>query len=67
MEILVSVVRFIGTLNIFLVSFSLTALFDKKKKETDSVQMSRSDEGLTLQTSAFSLFTVANLRFRLSC
>ena len=66
MEILVSVVRFIGTLNIFLVSFSLTALFDKKK-ETDSVQMSRSDEGLTLQTSAFSLFTVANLRFRLSC
>ena len=66
MEILVSVIRFIGTLNIFLVSFSLTALFDKKKG-TDSVQMSRSDEGLTLQTSAFSLFTVANLRFRLSC
>ena len=29
--------------------------------------MSRSDEGLTLETSAFSLFTVANLRFRLSC
>ena len=66
MEILVSVIRFIGTLNIFLVSFSLTALFDKKK-ETDSVQMSRSDEGLMLETSAFSLFTVANLRFRLSC
>ena len=66
MEILVSVIQFIGTLNIFLVSFSLTALFDKKK-ETDSVQMSRSDEGLTLETSAFSLFTVANLRFRLSC
>ena len=66
MEILVSVIRFFGTLNIFLVSFSLTALFDKKK-ETDSVQMSRSDEGLTLETSAFSLFTVANLRFRLSC
>ena len=66
MEILVSVIRFIGTLNIFLVSFSLTALFDKKK-ETDSVQMSRSDEGLTLETSGFSLFTVANLRFQLSC
>ena len=66
MEILVSVIRFIGTLNIFLVSFSLIALFDKKK-EPDSVQMSRSDEGLTLETSAFSLFTVANLRFRLSC
>ena len=66
MEILVSVIRFIGTLNIFLVSFSLTALFDKKK-ETDSVQMSRSDEGPSLETSAFSLFTVANLRFRLSC
>ena len=29
--------------------------------------MSRSDEGLTLETSAFSLITVANLRFRLSC
>ena len=29
--------------------------------------MSRSDEGLMLETSAFSLFTVANLRFRLSC
>ena len=27
----------------------------------------RSDEGLTLETSAFKLFTVANLRFQLSC
>ena len=27
----------------------------------------RSDEGLTLETSAFLLFTVANLRFQLSC
>ena len=27
----------------------------------------RSDEGLTLKKSAFKLFTVANLRFRLSC
>ena len=26
-----------------------------------------SDEGLTLETSAFKLFTVANLRFQLSC
>ena len=26
----------------------------------------RSDEGLTLETSAFKLFTVANLRFQLS-
>ena len=26
-----------------------------------------SDEGLTLETSAFSPFTVANLRFQLSC
>ena len=27
----------------------------------------RSDEGLTLETSAFLLFTVANLRFQPSC
>ena len=27
----------------------------------------RSDEGLTLETSAFLPFTVANLRFQLSC
>ena len=27
----------------------------------------RSDEGLMLETSAFLLFTVANLRFQLSC
>ena len=27
----------------------------------------RSDEGLTLETSAFLHFTVANLRFKLSC
>ena len=27
----------------------------------------RSDEGLTLETSAFLSFTVANLRFKLSC
>ena len=27
----------------------------------------RFDEGLTLETSAFLLFTVANLRFQLSC
>ena len=26
--------------------------------------MNRSDEGLTLETSAFSLFTAANLRFQ---
>ena len=26
-----------------------------------------SDEGLTLETSAFKLFTVANLRFQFSC
>ena len=29
--------------------------------------MDRSDEGLTLETSAFLLFTVANLRFQPSC
>ena len=29
--------------------------------------MYRSDEGLTLETSAFLLFTVANLRFQPSC
>ena len=27
----------------------------------------RSDEGLSLQTLAFKLFTVANLRYQLSC
>ena len=30
-------------------------------------QSDRSDEGLTLETSAFLLFTVANLRFQPSC
>ena len=29
--------------------------------------LNRSDEGLTLETSAFLLFTVANLRFQPSC
>ena len=32
-----------------------------------SPSSNRSDEGLTLETSAFLLFTVANLRFQLSC
>ena len=32
-----------------------------------SIQIYRSDEGLTLETSAFLPFTVANLHFRLSC
>ena len=27
----------------------------------------RDDEGLTLETPAFSLFTIANLHFQLSC
>ena len=31
-----------------------------------SEEDNRSDEGLTLETSAFKLFTVANLRFQLS-
>ena len=32
-----------------------------------SERLEGSDEGLTLETSAFLLFTVANLRFQLSC
>ena len=40
-----------------------------KKADVSSVSPSldRFDEGLTLQTSAFSLFTVANFCFQLSC
>ena len=40
-----------------------------EKAEVSSVSPSldRSDEGLTLETSAFSLFMVANLCFQLSC
>ena len=41
-------------------------------KENDNqldfgMKPNRSDEGLTLETSAFLLFTVANLRFQPSC
>ena len=32
-----------------------------------NLDLDRSDEGLTLETSAFLLFTVANLRFQPSC
>ena len=55
-------------------------LFSRHHISTDSVahclhinlhtthnSSSRSDEGLTLKLSAFALFTVANLRFQLSC
>ena len=35
--------------------------------ELNYYQFNRSDEGLTLETSAFLLFTVANLRFQPSC
>ena len=38
-----------------------------KSLKTDVRMSNRSDEGLTLETSAFKLFTVANLRFQLSC
>ena len=34
---------------------------------TVRLKINRSDEGLTLETSAFLLFTVANLRFQPSC
>ena len=34
---------------------------------TARLSTNRSDEGLTLETSAFLPFTVANLRFQLSC
>ena len=33
----------------------------------DNLAANRSDEGLTLETSAFLPFTVANLRFQPSC
>ena len=36
-------------------------------KQVVSPSSERSDEGLTLETSAFLPFTVANLRFQLSC
>ena len=45
----------------------------KKRKMSPSQQtqtaqkINRSDEGLTLETSAFLPFTVANLRFQPSC
>ena len=35
--------------------------------ERHNIYIYRSDEGLTLETSAFLLFTVANLRFQPSC
>ena len=35
--------------------------------EKTGINSNRSDEGLTLETSAFKLFTVTNLRFQLSC
>ena len=38
-----------------------------KSVKTDVRMSNRSDEGLTLEKSAFKLFTVANLRFQLSC
>ena len=38
-----------------------------KSLKTDVRMSNRSDEGLTLEKSAFKLFTVANLRFQLSC
>ena len=38
-----------------------------KKADVSSVSPSRSDEELMLETSAFLPFTVANLRFQLSC
>ena len=41
--------------------------FGKDDYATSSTLMHRSDEGLTLETSAFLLFTVANLRFQPSC
>ena len=34
---------------------------------TVRLKINRSDEGLTLETSAFLLFTVANLRFQPGC
>ena len=42
---------------------------DLGREESNIVQLvpNRSDEGLTLETSAFLLFTVANLRFQPSC
>ena len=42
---------------------SLPMLFSVIEDGSDD----RSDEGLTLETSAFLLFTVANLRFQPSC
>ena len=38
-----------------------------KNPHTTHNSFNRSDELLTLETSAFTLFTVANLRFQLSC
>ena len=38
-----------------------------KVREPTRSENIRSDEGLTLETSAFLPFTVANLRFQLSC
>ena len=43
--------------------FFLSWGVDKLKE----IKENRSDEGLTLETSAFLLFTVANLRFQPSC
>ena len=45
------------------------ATVNSKKADVSSVGpfINRSDEGLTLETSAFLLFIVANLRFQLGC
>ena len=40
---------------------------DEKVYKLKRYTNNRSNEGLTLQTSAFLPFTVANLRFQLSC
>ena len=42
-------------------------LFLQKSGEGGGAKVYRSDEGITLETSAFLPFTVANLCFQLSC
>ena len=52
-------------------SFNLFILFSRHHIPTFCIKThnssNRSDEGLTLEKSAFLLFAVANLRFQLSC
>ena len=56
---------------LFITYFKVVVLwgyqYKRKKKKVQKTRFNRSDEGLTLETSAFSLFTVANLRFQPSC